>query len=480
MMIKRSLLFFISTALALGAAFWLAGPELKAGQPTAAPLNAAGGSSSFLPLMMKSWPATPTPTPTATPTRTPTATVTGTPPTAIPSISFPVGSGSSDVVPRQIVRTSGDRVYIFVSQQYSTTIRAYWTTAAGLPNVPSAFNGFAIVNVGVNLISVDAVYNGGTIIHVLTNTQGGAVKDYPFDTGSNTFKAATTIVSDSHTVAGDYIGSSGVSGMVDQSGNLHIAYWSNSNHIVHRAYTYNSSTNVLTLVSGPTQVDTAGSANHPSVAVSPFDNSLTVAWVSEAASPKRILARTRASNGTWGSVETASSASVTVWTSTSAGINIDQGPSLVISSDGTKHLTYIENYDASGDYGKVHYVVNPGSGWTDTAPGMYTHDPALAINSAGDLYILGHGHAKDAIEYGGGSPCLDYRDMCFIKKTSGGAWGSPQLFAAHGAASNSFDASPSTKWGAVGWNRPETIEATFFLIVNGNYNAPTLYYARLP
>jgi hypothetical protein len=56
----------------------------------------------------------------------------------------------------------------------------------------------------------------------------------------------------------------------------------------------------------------------------------------------------------------------------------------------------------------------------------------------------------------------------------------PQLLAGHPGASDSFDSSPSVKWGVVGWNRPETVEFLFFSVVNGDYGNPTLYYARLP
>ena len=65
--------------------------------------------------------------------------------------------------------------------------------------------------------------------------------------------------------------------MVDLTGNLHVVYWTNGNHILHGAYTYNSATNALASVSSFFQVDTAGGANHPSVAISPTDNSLMVA-----------------------------------------------------------------------------------------------------------------------------------------------------------------------------------------------------------
>jgi hypothetical protein len=420
--------------------------------------------------------ATKTATPTLTPATSSTATKTATPTaTAEPGTSavFAVGPGGADVIPHQIVRTNDNHVYIVVSQQQSTTLRVYWTFAPGWPNSAADF-GSTLIAASAGPISLDSVYDGADTIHVFVNAQDGTLKDYPFNISQHTFRAAITLVASGNpTVSGDYYASCGVSGALDQNGVLHLAYWSNGNHITHRAYTYNSASNTLTQIGNSFQVDTAGSANHPAVAVSPFDNSLTVAWVSEAATPKRILARTRTSAGAWGSIETPSNAPV--WTSTDSGINIDQGPSLIISQNGTKHLTYIEDWKTVGppyDYGQIHYVVNTGSGWIDQALTAYTHDPALALNSRGDLYIIGHGYPLNP-----GTACKSVEDMCTIHKNNNGTWGDPQLFVQH--ASNSFDTSPSVKWSAVGFNAPETIEFLITSIV-GDYSHSTIYYARLP
>ena len=160
-----------------------------------------------------------------------------------------------------------------------------------------------------------------------------------------------------------------------------------------------------------------------------------MAWISEATSPARILSRTRTSAGVWGSIETVSTAPV--WISVNFGINIDQGPSLLISLDGTKHLTYIENWDSSGNYGRIHYVSNHGTGWVDQALNVDSHDPALAWNNAGELYIIGHGHPQN-------SSCKSENEMCVIKQAGDGTWGLPQLFAAP-PASVSFNSSPSVQ-----------------------------------
>jgi hypothetical protein len=374
-----------------------------------------------------------------------------------------------DVIPHQIVRTNNNFLYIFVNEQSSNILRVYRTNSAGFPNSGSDFAAPIELTETNEPISVDAVYNGGSIIHMLINTQGGDVKDYPFDTSTNTFKSPITLASDGGTISGGglYVGTSGVSGMMDTSGNLHVGYWTDSDIILHRAYSYNSGANTLTPDGNFTQVDSAGSANHPALAVSPADNSLTVAWVSEAVSPPQILTRTRQSNGTWGSIETASTAPV--WASTANGLNIDQGPSLLIDSSGTKHMAYIEEFDGSvGDYGRIHYVSNNGSGWVDQPTSAFSHDPALAINSAGTIYIIGHGHHLNAT-------CLSMDEMCTIKK-NGASWDNPVLFASP-PSGFSFDASPSVKWSVVGWNRADVIEFIFFMTP---YDDPTVYYGRLP
>jgi len=266
--------------------------------------------------------------------------------------------------------------------------------------------------------------------------------------------------------------------MVDLSGQLHVTYWNSSNHIIHQAYTYTYASNTLTAVGSATQVDSNGQANHPALAVSPNDNSVTVAWVSEANNPTgNILARTRSAAGTWGAVESVSISDA--WTSASAGINIDQGPSLLIDSNGAKYLSYIEDYDSSGSYGRIHFASNTGT-WQDAAVSIfgndpnlvingstYSHDPAVAINANGQLYIIGHGPTLTNVN----------KNMYTMQRNGDGTWAVPSLFA-NGSNANDFDASPSVKWSAIGNNRPNTYEFVFFKAPNGQYNNAQLYYGR--
>jgi hypothetical protein len=386
---------------------------------------------------------------------------------------FPVKAGFTDVIPHQIVRSASDLLYVFAaSQPYSSSVKAYWTSNPGLPTGAMDFGAGTQVGLAAVPLSISPAYDGTATVHVVANLLNGSVVDVPFDLSTNTFRAARVLAADAATVTGDYEGTSGVSTQIDSSGTLHVAYWAAGDRIMHLAYTYDSGADALTAASSPVRVDASGSARHPSLAVSPRDGSVTVAWVSLATTPKRILARERSSSGVWSAVQNVSNTTVDVWTSSSAGIDIDQGPSLLVTADGTKHLTYIENYDASGDYGRIHYVMNVGAGWVDSMLSTtYSHDPALAVNAAGDLYIIGHGHPKD-----GSSACTSSDDMCVRKRNADGSWAPSQLFAQH-TAGNSFDASPSVKWSVVGWNRPETIEFLFF---QTPYDAPTIFYGRIP
>jgi hypothetical protein len=423
---------------------------------------------------------TPTITPTLTPSLTPTITATPTvSPTATPTTApgtitaFSIGTGWSDVIPHQMIRTADDRVYVFaVGSDSSSILYAHWTTVPGLPTSGNDFSGSRQVTDTAYIISVDTAYDGGTIIHVLTNSKDGKLRDRPFDITTNNFKTTQELATGLPTVSGTSVGTSGVSSMIDGTGKLHIVYWAPGNHIVYKAYTYNSADDTLTLKEGPDQLDDSESSNnnHPVLALSPLDGSVTVAWVSGANGAGNIWARTKSSES-WGNAGQVNASPV--WTSPNEGINIDQGPSLLITNDGIKNLTYIENFRIASpyDYGRIHYVTNSGTGWVDQYTGSYTHDPALAVNTYGEMYIIGHGYSLNT----GG--CISDMDMCYLKKNADGSWGKQQMLIAH-TGTIEFDSSPSVKWSVVGWNRPDTIEFLAPNMINGYANT-SLYYGAI-
>ena len=260
--------------------------------------------------------------------------------------------------------------------------------------------------------------------------------------------------------------------MVGLDGVLSVAYWSAGSTITYVSFTYHRQSDTLTVKDAATRVDTAGFASHPVLAVSPFDGSITVAWVSRANNPARVLAKTKSKTG-WGSIENVSTPVYPVWAVNGLGVMVDQGPSLIITGDGSKHLSYIEDADSTGQYGRTHYVLyTPANGWVDSRLNYYTHDPALATNSNSDIYLFGHGLYLDP------SPCNSADILCTLKKNPDGSWAAPQLFATP-PNGETFDASVSTKWSAAGWTRPDLIEVAFFSGATSNYWNMSLYYGTL-
>ena len=113
------------------------------------------------------------------------------------------------------------------------------------------------------------------------------------------------------------------------------------------------------------------------------------------------------------------------------------------------------------------------SGWVDQRVPYYTHDPALAINSQGDLYLIGHGLYPRR----GCSRLYTPRQYLYPEKNSTG-WDLPQLFATP-PSNETFDASVSVRWSIAGWNRPVLIDLVFFSGKTSNYWDMSMYYGTL-
>src|SRR3989344_231575 len=235
--------------------------------------------------------ASPSPSPDPSPSISPSPSPSGPPAT---SAYFRLSQGFIDNVPRQITRANNDKLYIFAGQAESSNIlRVHYTTAAGFPTAIGDFSTTQTQAEAAAIISVDTAYDGGNIIHVFMNLQNGNLIDHPYDITTNTFKAVKSIASGNPTVVGNYLGTVGVSSMIDAGGKIHLAYWATSNQIMYKGYTYNSGTDVLTQTDGPTRLDSSSNANHPELVVSPADQSVTVAWVNGAGGAGTISARSK-------------------------------------------------------------------------------------------------------------------------------------------------------------------------------------------
>lgn len=439
---------------------------------------AAGGTSIYLPTLLKTvaggGSTLPTPTPGA-PTATPG------PGTAA---SFALGPGHADTAPHQIVRTADDRLVLFAGKMATNVVRVYRQTTTGLPVAGTEFTpGATLTAPAGNVIAVEAATTGTGLIYVIYNTSTGGVYLQVYEVATDQFRAALTLATDGGQVNGTslYAGTQGLSAAVDLTGALHVAYWKTGFRVTHCAYTYTN--NQVTTCSPSAVDDGSQQASHPVVAVSPADGSLTVAWQSDPAANgglnSRVLARRRATNGTWGAVETVSAVGPYYGRGSNGNeINVDTGPGLVIGTDGVRHLVFNQHFDSTGDYGRVIYVRDAGSGWATTSLDWYSHASTIALGAAGRVTIIGHGgpQSTSAVE-----ACKNNRNMCYANLPAGGSWSQAQLVVAY-TGDQSYDGSPSAKWSAVGLRRPEAIEFVFFSINDstGQYYNPTLHYGRVP
>src|SRR5262249_9422551 len=151
-----------------------------------------------------------------------------------------------DIISHQLIRTSADEVYMFAGTGVnSASIMVYWTNTPGVPSSKANFTGSLTLNVPANPISTDAVYDGGSTVHVLANLTNGSLYDYVFDLQSHTFKTPKLISSSNPVRTSLYPGTAGVSGMMSLDGTLNIAYWSSGNHVTYVSYTYNKASDTL-------------------------------------------------------------------------------------------------------------------------------------------------------------------------------------------------------------------------------------------
>ncbi len=406
-------------------------------------------------------------------------------------VTFPLNmDGHIDVTSHQIIRGSGDRVFVIAGKIDQPTVRAFATTSGGLPTATENFSAGATVDLPEGrVISVSPAYNGADSIFVLVNTWVNATTSRLYGTvytiSSNTFSAPQLLALDpapGTMAAGLYIGTAGVSAAAANANTLHMAYWATGYQIGYCALTVSGG---AFSTCTPQILDASGGA-HPVIAIAPSDGSITVAWADEVAGAGRIMAATRPAAGAFATPVQVSDVNVQAFLARGvnvAQVDFDQGPSLIIDSTGRRHLVYIESYDNVSNpqqYGRVHYASSSdgNAAWSDEALSMYTSTPGLGL-AGGTLYIVGRGS-----EYtpAGAAPaaCRVSDNMCYWSRPlTGSAWGQPALVAAP-PSGFTFNASPSVKWSGFAMGQPNALEFVFYSVPVGNYYEPRVYYGRVP
>lgn len=301
-----------------------------------------------------------------------------------------VGPGTTDPSPRQLVRTSGDVLYVVapngtVYSPSAPTTPKLVVWRANKPGTPDSFAAMDSAHApggGVN--SAAAAIDGADQIQALWITPG-RIGYGVFDTASNLWQSRMTLAETNWTSYGQ--GDEGVALAVDAHGNPY-AVWNyldpNGMLRLHLAIGTGGGFGAPMQVD---DIDANGGARHPSVGFAP-NGDFVVAWIDGDggySTPGTVRTRVLHPNGVW-------DPSYAVPGET-AGSSLDQSCSLLIGTDGTRHITFLN------DGNVIRYYYDTGSGWTgdQQPPSQVTHDPVLGPDGAGGLYIYGHATPVGAI-----------------------------------------------------------------------------------
>ena len=466
----RRLFFLFSSLLAIILVIWLMLPVLVApradGEAAVSPTltTIEGTSVALLPLVLNCVPACPpTPTPTQLPTPTP-GNATG------QNYNILVGPGYTDVSPKQLVRTSGNRLYIGVSncEQYpctnvAQTLHMYRANSIGVPtgftlldssHAPGGVSQWAIAIDGSNTIHVvwnDRATSGANLLNLRYTT---------FSTSSNTWSGSVETIDTPLSVSLDN-GGQGVQSValaLDASGAPHVIYLK-GNATNRRVYYRSRGSGGW---SAATQVDDGVTYNgnlkawHPNLAFDTTGRLLTV-WERgsfNGANDGTIFSRVRVTNGTWGST-------INVSGDNAARVIIDQSTSLVVTPENRYHTVWLGattdhiHYQYSDDNGQTWNANNPGGGT------QATHNPSLGY-AAGKLRIYGHG-TPAPIPDGHGN------NLYYFEGNGGpAAWGTWLQF----VTGTNYDSSVNVRWSQFFFAFPNTIDLAYW---NNVY--PNVLYA---
>jgi len=397
-------------------------------------------------------PVTPSGPGASAPSVAPSAKGSGSSVPAAASATIAIGPGYSDVGPHQLVRTSANVLYAIAPtcSQYPAcpggTLPAYMATNPGTPS------GFVQVDaadapqpqsandaIGSSAIAIDS--NDLIWVAWTQRVNNGSAFITTFNTHSNTWGTPAQLeITNFQFGQGD----EGIALALDASGTPHVVWdFTDSTGVTHLHYAHGLSGGGFTT---PLQVDDYPLAAmhgviHPAVAFAP-DGSFVAAWL-DGFGPYlpngTIHVRTRDPAGNWGSSSEIPDVAMTT---------IDNGPSILITGDGVRHVAFVNGSDT------IRYWYGPdGINWHgDQQPAtQQSHDPSLGPDGAGGIYIYGHGTPEPNI-YGTGVNL--YR---FHKSAGATSWSPFTLW-----VSGTYDCSVSTRWAQFFQSFPATTDALYW------------------
>lgn len=373
-----------------------------------------------------------------------------------------IGRGVTDPSPHQIVRTSGDVLYAVAPSCNNGfpncgpgRLRVYAATTPGLPrhftelDAAHAPHG----NIGSSAVAVD----GSDVLHIVWIDRDGPghVTYGTFDTHQNAWTSRQVLRVTHWT---DFTqGQEGAVIALDAAGNPHVLFSAKPTAPSDPVRLYYATASGGTW-STPVLIDAQAVpvpprlTEHPAIAFGP-DGTLLAAWLQGSCTVIRdgtcytpdatIYTRLRSPGGTWQNTVALPDQSFTT---------IDNGPSVMVTADGVRHITFLSATVNHED--EIRYWYDAGAGWQgDQQPAdQVTHDPVLGPDGQGGLYIYGHG-APPPPDYAG----RGMNKYVFHKPAGATAWGPWTLLVA-----GPIDDASSTRWSQFFYQFPSENDVTYW------------------
>lgn len=314
-----------------------------------------------------------------------------------------VGEGYSDISPKQIVRTSGNRAYVaavncdsYPGDGTSNKIMMYKAGSTGLATSFSEQNSASRPSGGIAQWGI--AIDGSDIIHVIYNTRstsGGNVTDtryVTFDTSTDTWGTSVSI--DNTVNFSEDSGNQGVESVaiaIDASSYPHVVYLATDGTRRRMKYTNRTSGSWA----ASTTIDDQSFASnekiwHPNLAFD-VNGRILFTWhigTFNDTADGRVYIRTRETNGTLNTTVAVSGANTAL-------TSIDNSGSLHVLADNTYELSFINaSTTPANKYIRYFYSVDGGSTWTANHPdggNQATHNPGVGPNGVGGTRITAHG-----------------------------------------------------------------------------------------
>jgi hypothetical protein len=380
-----------------------------------------------------------------------------------------VGPGYVDASTRTPVRNAGGWVYLFAADDTArgngvgpTVIRAWKANQPGIPTAFSEQDGANRPTAAVGSLQVlgspDVRLDASGVAHLVYMNESTDTLNYrTFSTVTDTWGPIEVVQTG---IGMDFDGNNQYrrettnSLVVDAAEVPHLVYKAGSS-LVHRHKTGGA-------WSAPSVIDTppVGTPRHSSAAADAQGN-LHVTWLRSdwtvASDPHpQIMYRRRGPDGVWGPIEVAAETDV------QTNENSDQGPSIVITQNGTPNILYVSALPVSA----VRTARRTAGTWVTNHPpvDVFTHAPQI-YSQYNDVYVfLGHDRS---IHFG------------YLFQLHGQAWAPYDRLDSTG----DNDGSGSPRWDPLHETNRDVIDVTFYEenLENDSRRLPELYYmAVLP